>query len=233
MAHEFFHVTESTVDEPSPATKLVFTVPHNSTPFCLWANSNPVGRFFREVTSYLEQQRNIMHYHLRVVPDDTHGFAVEIFTGERLSGPKPRPVCISCDLSFEAAISTLICETEYHRCWFDAKARLSFVITPKRHIFRLSEMEDEELQSFWFDAVRLLENEFGSIDVIRFMTIVVNHGDYRNLEHVHMKLRFDKPTWSGLIQRWSPERLAQLHKIEEQSRDPNLALAIGAQGVKL
>lgn len=42
----------------------------------------------------------------------------------------------------------------YVQCHFDAKARPGFIVTPTRHIERLSQMDDEELFALWSVAVK-------------------------------------------------------------------------------
>lgn len=44
----------------------------------------------------------------------------------------------------------------YVQCHLDAKARPGFIVTPKRHVERLSEMDDKEVYALWTVAARAL-----------------------------------------------------------------------------
>ena len=76
--------------------------------------------------------------------------------------------CISCNFNTplfprdEPLITAGECvlpefaDQPYVQCHLDAKARPGYIVTPKRHVERLSEMDDEEVYAMWAVAVRAL-----------------------------------------------------------------------------
>lgn len=76
--------------------------------------------------------------------------------------------CISCNSDAElfpgelplivagACVLPEFSDQPYVQCHLDAKARPGFIVTPKRHVDRLSELDDEEVYAMWTVAVRAL-----------------------------------------------------------------------------
>jgi diadenosine tetraphosphate (Ap4A) HIT family hydrolase len=138
--------------------------------------------------------------------------------------------CISCDTDNVVSRATLLKQTELMHWWIDAKARPNYVITPVRHAERLSQLHDDELYALWADAARLLTEETGSCDAAPFLSLIVNHGRFRNLAHVHLKLRFAELEFEREVRaRWTAERRQQVQRILALNEDPELrANLIGA-----
>ena len=47
----------------------------------------------------------------------------------------------------------------HHNLWLDAKVRSMFIITPKRHVERLSDCNDQEIFSMFLLAIQTIEQE--------------------------------------------------------------------------
>ncbi|CAG8482370.1 3918_t:CDS:2, partial [Ambispora leptoticha] len=71
------------------------------------------------------------------------------------------------------------------------RARNMFVVTPVRHIERLSECTDEEIFELFHFAVQLIGEETKLSNShwagLQFEKMTLNHGNARNLEHLHLK----------------------------------------------
>ena len=96
-----------------------------------------------------------------------------------------------------------------------------FIVTPVRHVERLSQLAPHEIYTFFLTASRLLDHQYasamrgylakvshhtlaptfavGSPCVYEKMTL--NHGNERNLEHLHLKISIDWKNFS-FMQRW-------------------------------
>ncbi len=105
-------------------------------------------------------------------------FLVIVTHGLPRFGPGKYPVCMTCDMG--ARIDSGVwgiqkenaCEDfaeiissdafieggdELSRCCFDAKARDMYVVCPRAHKERLSELDDREMHSFWSSLARMLK----------------------------------------------------------------------------
>lgn len=160
--------------------------------------------FFRELARELEQERLLADFHIKVrdCSGAASGFKVEVFYGAQ---GKTGPVdvapgeCISCfaDAALypgkEPKVTAGDCimaevDGEGHvQCSIDAKARPGFVVTPVRHVERMSDLEDDELFALWSAAVKALRSE----GLPAFRSMILNHGSYRNLPHLHLKVWVD------------------------------------------
>ncbi len=171
---------------------------------------NRVVKFFRNITTTIEQGEKLLDFKFYLGENQIHdnstvskdGFYVNIIQSDPTrSPPSKRQNCISCDTESETnKISRLaypsttreevsIC----HNLWLDAKARSMFIITPKRHVERLSDCNDHEIFSMFLLAVQVIEQETRLSNAywngIRFIGMILNHGNSRNLEHLHLKIR--------------------------------------------
>ncbi|CAG8821284.1 26051_t:CDS:1, partial [Dentiscutata erythropus] len=114
--------------------------------------------------------------------------------------PKKTFNCLSCDFGSETnKVSRIEFPTttsdntkKLLNPWLDAKARSMFIITPVRHVERLSECNDEELFSIFHLATQILDEETKVSKApwggMRFIRMTLNHGNSRNLEHLHLKI---------------------------------------------
>eukprot|EP01018_Ginkgo_biloba_P013716 Gb_28954 [translate_table: standard] len=195
---------------------------HHPFDFCTFIESSPkqqVINFFRQVIYQIEVRRKILDFHLRVKNDMNTGFVIEVFYGDDSEGPEPLALgsCISCYgdaplfpsiedggvLAGECVLDEFS-DQSYVRCSLDAKARPGFIVTPLRHVDRMSELENEEIYYLWWVGVRALRNEN-----LNFTRMILNHGCYRNLAHLHLKIWVDPEMHTSARERW-PEARKQL-----------------------
>jgi diadenosine tetraphosphate (Ap4A) HIT family hydrolase len=202
--------------------------------FCTFIESTPqaeVIAFFRGVAMEIEQVRKILDFHMKIV-DVEDDFRMNIFFGAEKSGPLmlPREGCISCypnaplfhfegcSLKAQDCILDEYCDQPYAVCRLDAKGRSGFVVTPVRHVGRMSELNDEELFGLWNLSVRALRNS-----KLPFTSMILNHGTYRNLEHLHLKIWVDEKKYDEYRRAWSGTR-QELWKQLQQLKIQNKAL---------
>eukprot|EP00241_Pyramimonas_parkeae_P012930 CAMPEP_0114227012 /NCGR_PEP_ID=MMETSP0058-20121206/1552_1 /TAXON_ID=36894 /ORGANISM="Pyramimonas parkeae, CCMP726" /LENGTH=294 /DNA_ID=CAMNT_0001337803 /DNA_START=129 /DNA_END=1014 /DNA_ORIENTATION=+ len=169
--------------------------------FIRGSSSRCIAEFFRSVLDELEGHRGLLEYHMKVMDDHQAGWCVRVWYGgeneQSKSGPIDAPMCMSCEMDCPLSVGvgagvttlttrdTALGEFEFHRAWIDAKARPLLVLTPKRHVRRLSELSDDELVAFWRDAVDMIELE----QIPRFNSLILNHGKFQNHAHLHLKIR--------------------------------------------
>lgn len=179
--------------------------------------------FFREVEKELESKRNIWDFHMRLM-DSVGDFKVLVYYGLEKVGPSVLPLsdCISCSpnaLLFrckEASVEARECVLEefsddpYAVCRLDAKGRCGFIITPVRHVNRMSELDDEELFRLWSLAGRVLREA-----KLPFTSMILNHGTYRNVEHLHLKVWVNKELFQQYQVHWSSERQELWKQLQE------------------
>ena len=145
-----------------------------------------LASFIRAACKLLENERNIVDYHLQIRDKIGRGLQAMVLHGQKdKKGPKEVNVCISCDISNPVSTTTYLGETEHTRFWFDAQGRNIVVATPKRHVGAVSSMSDQELVDF-FIAIRTGCNLLGATQLA---SIILNHGTYRNHAHLHAKVR--------------------------------------------
>ncbi|CAI2164581.1 11304_t:CDS:1 [Funneliformis geosporum] len=174
---------------------------------------NRVVNFFRNITTTIEQEEKLLDFNFFLRERSTHnnsitnskeGFYVTITQSDPTRFPPvKRRNCLSCDTESETNLFSklaypLTTREEVsicHNLWFDAKARPMFIITPKRHIERLSDCNDQEIFSMFLLAVQTIEQETRISNAhwngIRFVGMTLNHGNARNLEHLHLKIRIN------------------------------------------
>lgn len=69
---------------------------------------------------------------------------------------------------------------------------------------------DEELAALWRDAATLLHTE----GLPQWNCMVLNHGDFQNHAHLHLKIKIHKPHWALAMQRWEPARLELFSRLQ-------------------
>ena len=105
------------------------------------------------------------------------------------------------------------------------KARAGFIVTPVRHVETMGHLEDEELYCLWRMGVRALRSE-GPQPV----SMVVNHGSYRNLPHLHLKIWVDDGAHRQARLKWSDDKKrvwARLERLTSSSLPKKRALCRG------
>ncbi|RHZ49597.1 hypothetical protein Glove_519g74 [Diversispora epigaea] len=159
---------------------------------------NRVVSFFQNILTTIEKEKKMEHFRM-TINQKYSGFFVKIIEVDK--GPPSKVLnCISCDLESETSkVSKLdypsTTKERLHNLWMDAKARPMFVITPIRHVERLSECTEEEIFSLFLLSVQALEEEqriSGKKGMINFICMTLNHGNSRNLAHLHLKIRLPR-----------------------------------------
>lgn len=206
-----------------------FNAKRPSKDFCCFVESTPqedIVAFFREIAWELEEKRQLVDFHLKV-RDGDNNFKVEVFLGDERPGPEllAPEECISCfsdtpvypgrepRLEVGECILEEFSDQPHVRCRLDFKGRSGFVIAPVRHVERMSDLKDEELGAMWSVAVRLLRQ-----GGMRFISMVLNHGSYRTLNHLHLKVWVETEVYEQYQMTWSDERKELWRKIQELAR---------------
>ncbi|KAJ3176354.1 hypothetical protein HK101_010457 [Irineochytrium annulatum] len=108
------------------------------------------------------------------------------------------------------------------RFWLDAQARPLLLVTPRRHVGGMEEMNDEEVAALW-DGVGAVVGLWGQQN---FSKIVLNVGGYRNIEHSHVKIWFDDRQFLASQSRWPAPLLEvwrDLHELRRLMKLPDPA----------
>ncbi|CAF3515136.1 unnamed protein product [Rotaria socialis] len=152
--------------------------------------------YFQELIFIIEKEQQIYDFHMRLHPKGQNGLTVDFLykTAANKLGPDQGDVCISCDMNNPLSQSSLIKKNPTTCIWLDAQLRNKLIITPRRHIERLSQMSEEEMTQFWQDAQAIL-NEEGC----NWETMILNHGKYRTHSHLHMKINIGQTQWIRCI----------------------------------
>jgi len=179
----------------------------------------PVVVFFRSILAFLKS-KDIEHFHLKIVPSSS-AFSCLVFYGGDKHKPRHRKACISCDLDNDVAKASSLGSTKHNRLWIDGKFRPMFIVTPIDHVEHMSQLSDDQLYALWRDACDLLakQSQTESKDC-PFERMVVNHGNYRNLAHLHLKIGLKDRVFQGCVKGWSEELRAQFQRLQELCRDP-------------
>lgn len=77
----------------------------------------------------------------------------------------------------------IVASTEHTNVWVDAKGRKVLIVTPKRHVERVTDLTAAEWRDLWQTLLRFAE---------RASVAIVNHGSMQNHAHLHFKLFFDR-----------------------------------------
>eukprot|EP00250_Pteridium_aquilinum_P014567 c22065_g1_i1 orf=98-1078(+) len=185
--------------------------------FCEFMETTPkeeVVAFFRDVAGELEGFRQLVDFHMKI-RDGEGDFRIEVFFGEERNGPEVSPYddCIMCcpdanlfvgQVPGMAAGECILEEFSYRPyaiCRLDAKGRSGFSVTPVRHVERMSDLDDNELYAMWSVAVRTVRH-IG----IPFVSLIMNHGTYRTLYHLNLKVWVDNELHEQYRSTWREDR---------------------------
>ncbi|MCO5613449.1 hypothetical protein L7F22_067725 [Adiantum nelumboides] len=168
------------VRETKPGKALEVTLAGVPQSFCSFIEDSSrasVVAFFRELARELEQERSLLDFHIKVTDSPRtrpSGFKLEVFFGDQYrTGPVvvAPGECISCfahavlhpgKLPLITAGECVMDEVDgdgHVQCSIDAKARPGFIVTPLRHVERMSDLENDELYALWSAAVKALRSE--------------------------------------------------------------------------
>ncbi|RIA84541.1 hypothetical protein C1645_412132 [Glomus cerebriforme] len=194
-----------------------------------------VVNFFKNLITNIEEKKMVdFGFYLQ----ENQGFYVKIIQSDPTRHPPRKTVnCISCDTESETnKISKLPYPTTtreevsiHHNLWVDAKARSMFIITPKRHVERLSECNDQEIFSMFLLATQIIEQETrlsnANWNGIRFLRMTLNHGNARNVEHLHLKIKISNKDFNHFQNCWDEERMKNFKILKNglYKRDERLA----------
>jgi diadenosine tetraphosphate (Ap4A) HIT family hydrolase len=186
---------------------------------------NRVVKFFKNIITIVEEENKLSDYNFYLQEDQ--GLYVRIVQSDPTRCPPRKTLnCLSCDAESKTNRNSKLPYPSttreeisiHHNLWIDAKARPMFVITPKRHVERLSECKDQEIYSMFLLATQIIEQETRLSDAewngIRFIRMTLNHGNARNVEHLHLKIRIDDEDFSRFKNCWDKERKKKFEKLK-------------------
>jgi hypothetical protein len=218
------HLTASSFAHPLPSSA---GAPPLSPPT---SSDSAAARKIRAVLGELEVRHSLEHFHLKIHNSFDHeqrrplaGCRLTVIAGSgRDGGPHAASSCMSCDLSCSLAVGvgvqlsddvtsadSLLSESAHTRVWIDAKGRPMLVFTPVRHVERLSELDDCELH----DLLHCIHAALNTRGLHRFNCAIVNHGNFRNHAHLHVKLRFSPHVFDGAVSKWTLEERQKIDRI--------------------
>ncbi|KAJ3061746.1 hypothetical protein HDU98_002352 [Podochytrium sp. JEL0797] len=105
------------------------------------------------------------------------------------------------------------------RVWLDAQARPLIIVTPRRHLGGMEEMNDAEIAALWGSVGRVI-SEFGNGV---FKEVVLNVGQFRNIAHSHVKVWFRDDAFLKQMEHWGVERrklFGDLHELRRLMKFP-------------
>ncbi|RUP47156.1 hypothetical protein BC936DRAFT_146073 [Jimgerdemannia flammicorona] len=203
-------------------------------------------RFFRAVLHHLEHTLRLVHYKFVIIPSNPNSpvtvatenssyppqqappFYLEVLTSHRTRFPVPTLNCISCDSKSEVARASALSlptgagpvSSSLIRLWLDANARPMYIVTPSRHVERLSECTDDEIFHIYHSGCLLLLNEFALLTAqgqepprVPYSRMTLNHGNARNVEHLHLKIRLTERDFKRIKKAWDADRRASFDRL--------------------
>ena len=173
-------------------------------------DQNLSQKYFQKLLYITEQENQIYDFHMQLNSSSHGSFKVDIRYKDvdKRRGPTKADVCMSCDISNALSQISLIKQTSTIRIWLDAQLRNKLIITPRRHIERLSEMIDEEMIQFWYHAQVILDEEG-----CNWSSIIINHGKYQTHHHLHMKINISEEQWNQCIKVKYAEKIEQMQQL--------------------
>lgn len=115
-----------------------------------------------------------------------------------------------------------------------------YIVTPIRHVERLAQCTDAEILAMYRTAYLLLRSEFALLvergnepPYLRFARMTLNHGNARNVEHLHLKIRLLDRDFRTIRKRgWSKERQKNYEKLKGglYKKDKRLKKVNGGDG---
>ena len=184
--------------------------------------SNHAAHFFRSLLTLIEQDHHLENFHMEIQHSETVSNRMDVlifFGDDQLQrSADPVAICSSCDVTHELSRTTLLSEQEHTYAWLDFRNRPKLIITPKRHIERLSQLQDEngEMNSFWSDIVQVIDRECDQMDLSNYPPLAINHGTFRNHGHLHLKIDIPKDYWNTMIAPRYKDKLEHLAQLLKQ-----------------
>ena len=199
-----------------------------STNLATLVSTNCAALFFRPLVKCVEEEHNLINSHFKIQHHRKKIDFMEVFVfagdDQTKQEVKSAVVCSSCDVGHELSQTTLLSEQKYTYSWLDCRNRPKLILTPKRHIERLCELNDEngETEAFWRDAVEVINRECGNVNELNYPLLAINHGTFRKHAHLHLKIDVTKDIWENVIiprHRDKIDRLKHLLKQVELVKD--------------
>lgn len=175
--------------------------------------------FFRQLVTLIERDYNLVNFHLKIQHNHKKSDQLEVyvFFGDNQIQQEAEPVliCSSCDINHELSQATLLYEQNCTYAWLDFRNRPKLILTPKRHIERLSELRDEngEIEAFWRDVLRVIDRECSNATEFKYPVLAFNHGTLRKHAHLHLKIDVTKDIWEKNIVSRYKEKILHLQHI--------------------
>ena len=145
----------------------------------------------------MEIDQKILNYHFRIAPASKgKSFKLEFFCDKSNTCDGPHDSNIECICCTENPSNNYLFSQNGFKFWLDEKNRPMLIITPVKHLFRITELKEDETINF-FKLAGLALNISG--EIFPFKRIVVNHGTYRNVGHLHMKIELNVDEWCKYI----------------------------------
>jgi diadenosine tetraphosphate (Ap4A) HIT family hydrolase len=183
--------------------------------------TNQADLFFRQVVILLERDYHLENFHFKIQHHrkNSNQMEVYIFCGDDHIKQQAESVaiCSSCDVTHQLSQTTLLSEQKHTYAWLDFRNRSKLILTPKRHVERLSELNDEEMSAFWADTVEVIDRECDHINELNYPTLAINHGTFRKHAHMHLKIDIPKHVWEAIIVPRYRERLEYLTQLLKQT----------------
>ncbi|CAF2061583.1 unnamed protein product [Rotaria magnacalcarata] len=167
-------------------------------------------KYFQELIFIIEKEKQIYDFHMRLYSKGQNGLTVDVLYKSVANnlGPDQGDVCISCDMNNPLSQLSLIKKNPTTNIWLDAQLRNKLIITPQKHIEKLSQMSDEEMTQFWQDAQVILDEEG-----CNWESMILNHGKYRSHSHLHMKINIKQTEWIRCIENKYKEKIQQMQDL--------------------
>ena len=185
--------------------------------------SNHAGDYFRSVFTLIDEEYHLENFHFKIQHHRKVRNHMEIFfffgDDQIKQAADPVAICSSCDINHELSRTTLLSEHEHTYAWLDFRNRPKLIITPKRHLERLSDLRDEngEMNAFWSDIVQVIDRECDQIDELNYPTLAINQGTFRKHAHLHLKIDIPKDYWETTIALRHKDKLEYLAQLLKQT----------------
>lgn len=185
--------------------------------------TNRATALFRQLVTVIEQDYHLINFHLKIQHNRKlpHHMQVDIFHSDNQLKQEIESgsICSSCDVKHQLSQATLLSEQKFTYAWLDFRNRSKLILTTKRHVERLSELNDEsgEMEAFWRDVVELIDRECGNINELNYPVLSINHGTFRKHAHLHLKIDIRKDMWETIIVPRHKDKILYLQQLLTQT----------------
>ncbi|CAF1366510.1 unnamed protein product [Rotaria sordida] len=183
-------------------------------------------KYFQEILTVTEQNNKFYDFHMRLRSQGQYGLTVDFIykNADDQSGPIKDDACISCDMNNQLSQLSLIRQNPTTYIWLDTQLRNKLIVTPRRHIERLSNMTKEEMAQFWHDTQVVLDEE--GCD---WQSMVLNHGKYREHVHLQMKINIEQHQWNQYIKKKYEKKIQQMQHLLKYNENNPIETYVGHQ----